>query len=393
MARAIKRLSPRTVSTVKAPGLHADGGGLYLRVNKQGSKQWTFIFTWQGKRREMGLGGVNSVSLPRAREKASDARALVADGLDPVAARRIKRTLPNFGQIADDFVSGRSASLRNVKSVERIKRALGPKGYAESLRSLRLDQIHTDDVLAILTPIWNVKPSTAKGVRGYIENVLDAAKARGYLTGENPARWTGHLDHLLPKPKRLTRGHHPAIPYSQIQAFVRDLRTRQDRGRVGWRLAFGLELLILTAARSGEVINAVWGEFDLEQKVWTVPAARSKTEREHRVPLSERTIDILKEMGPSDKRAALILEHKPGAPYSNMAFSALMDRMGWGQFTTHGMRSTFRDWVGEETVFPREVAEAALSHAVGDAAELAYRRGDALEKRRKLMAAWAEFCG
>lgn len=386
MARATNRLSARTVATLKAPGMHADGGGLYLRVTTTGSKQWVFIFRWRGKRREMGLGGAQVVSLSRAREKAFEARASVVDGIDPVAAKKARLGLPTFGEVADEFIVNRSAVVRSDKSVARLNRILGEQGYATSLRSKRVDTIDTEDVLLVLKPVWTDKPETAAMARGYIENVLDAAKAKGHRRGDNPARWKGHLDHLLPQRQRLSRGHHAAMPFIEVPQFIAELRQRKATS------ALGLELLILSAARTGEVLGATWGEFDLQNKVWTIPAARMKAAREHRVPLSERSLEILAELGPSGPEGFILPGQKPDKPLSNMAFEMVMRRMGKGHFTVHGMRSAFRDWVGEETGFPREVAEAALAHVVGDAAEQAYRRGDALEKRRKLMEAWATYC-
>lgn len=387
MARAVNRLTARSVTAIASPGLHADGASLYLRVTEAGSKQWVFLYRWQGKRREMGLGGINSVSLARARQKAAEARALVADGIDPLNVRRNARAVPTFGEAADEFVESRSASVRSDKSVARYKRILGEGGYAAPLRAKLVNSIDTEDVLAVLRPLWSGKAETASLARGYIEAVLNAARAKGHREGENPARWRGHLDHLLPARQRLMRGHHPAMPFADIPSFVRELRGRDALS------ALGLEFLILTAARSGEVLEAQWSEFDLAQKVWTVPGPRMKAGREHRVPLSDRAVEILKALAPGEAGAFILPGQRKGRPLSNMAFEMLMRRMGKGEFTPHGMRSAFRDWAGEKTTFPREVAEAALAHRVGDAAELAYRRGDALEKRRKLMVAWANYCG
>lgn len=366
--------------------MHADGGGLYLKVTNAGSKQWVFIFRLNGKRCEMGLGGVLAVSLARAREKASEARAVVADGQNPILLKRAKAAVPTFGEIADEFIVTRSTGLRSEKSVARLKRVLSEKGYASTLRTKPVNLIDTEDVLEVLKPIWSTKAETATIARGYIEAVLSAAKAKGFRSGENPARWRGHLDHLLAARQRLARGHHAAMPYAHTPKFIAKLRERKASA------ALGLELLVLTAARSGEVLNATWSEFDLKAKVWTVPAGRMKAAREHRTPLSKRALEILELLGPGEPDAYILPGRKENKPLSNMAFEMVMRRMGLDHYTVHGMRSAFRDWAGEETNFPREVAEAALAHVVGDTAEQAYRRGDALEKRRKLMDAWSSYC-
>lgn len=256
--------------------------------------------------------------------------------------------------------------------------------YAAPLRSKPLDQIGTDDVLAVLTPIWTTKSETASRLRGRIERVLDAARAKGLRTGENPARWRGHLDHLLPKRRKLTRGHHAAMPYDQVPAFV--ARLREGRGVA----ARAPEFTILCASRSGEVLGARWDEVDLKAKLWTVPGPRMKGGREHRVPLTERALAILAEVEPLRNGDYVFPGQRRGRPLSNMSMEMCLRRMKVDE-TVHGFRSSFRDWAGEETAVPREVAEVALSHAVGDATELAYRRADALAKRRKLMEAWAAF--
>jgi integrase len=253
---------------------------------------------------------------------------------------------------------------------------------------LPVDAVATDDILRVLQPIWLKTPDAASKVRGYIEAVLDAAKAKGFRSGENPALWRGHLDHLLPRQPKLSRGHHAALPFREMPEFMKALRKRDAPA------ARALEFVILTAGRSGEIMGATWGEIDLEQRVWTVPAARMKSAREHRVPLSERAFEILTEMAAMGREAHAPLFPGGGAGgrLSAMAFTMLLRRMGRDDLTTHGFRSTFRDWAGESTNFPREVAEAALAHTVGDDVERAYRRGDALQKRRKLMDAWARHC-
>ncbi len=387
MARKLDRLSPRTVATIKVPGRHADGGGLYLSVGPGEARRWVFLFRWQGRLKEMGLGGLSSVSLSRAREKAGEARALVADGMNPIEAKQAARRVPTFGEVADAVVQDLGPQWRNEK--HKAQWAATLTTGAAKLRSVPVDRIETTDVLETLKPLWMTKPETASRLRGRIERVLDAAKAKGHRSGENPARWRGHLDHLLPKRQKLTRGHHAALPFADVPGFVGQLRERNAIA------ALALEFLILTAARSGEVRGAVWGEFDLAAKVWTVPAKRMKAAREHRVPLSARAVEILAEVQTLTEGdpAAVVFPSTTGKPLSDAAFSALLKRMGvGGEFTPHGFRSSFRDWAGEVSTFPREVAEQALAHVVGDATERAYRRGDALAKRRKLMDAWAGYC-
>lgn len=384
MPRSLNRLSARAVSTIKASGMHADGAGLYLRVRNNTARSWVFVWHDAGKRREIGLGAPPAVGLARARERAQAVREIVADGRDPMTERRSVRSIPTFGALADDFIRDRTASIRSDKSIARWERSIGAGGYAESLRGMRVDRITTEDVLAVLRPIWATKSPTATLLRGYIEAVLNLAKASGHRRGENPAAWTGHLSLILPKPQKLQRGHHAALPFAALPKFVTDLRGRDVPA------ARALELTILCATRTSETLSADWGEFDLDGALWTIPAARMKSGKEHRIPLAPRAVEILKEMGPS--QGYVFKSRAAGRPLSGMSMEMLLRRMDV-DVTVHGFRSTFRDWAGEKTDTPREVAEAALAHTIGNSAELAYRRGDALEKRRKLMKAWAEFCG
>jgi integrase len=260
--------------------------------------------------------------------------------------------------------------------------------YAAPLRSKHVDEITTEDVLAVLQPIWREKPETASRLRGRIEAVLDAARARGFIPRNeaNPARWRGHLDHLLPKRGKLSRGHHAALPYAELPAFLASLREREAVA------ALALEFTILTAARSGEVLGARWLEIDLATKVWAVPAARMKAAREHRIPLSAAALAILEKLAEAKTGEYVFPGRSADRPLSVMAMEMVLRRMKVEGVTVHGFRSAFRDWAGNETHFAREIAEAALSHVVGDKAEQAYRRGDALEKRREMMEAWAAWC-
>jgi integrase len=258
--------------------------------------------------------------------------------------------------------------------------------YAGPLRGKPVDTISTEDVLAVLKPIWTERAETASRLRGRIEKVLDAAKAKGHRSAENPARWRGHLDHLLPKPLKLTRGHHPAMAYDEVPRFVGELRTREATA------ARALEFCILTAARSGEVLGLRRSEVDFEKKVWTVPSDRMKAGREHRVPLSASAISILKDAAKANSGDFLFPGQARNRPLSNMAMDMMLRRMKRNDVTVHGFRSSFRDWAGNVSNFPREITETALAHVIGDKAEQAYRRSDALEKRRKLMEAWATYC-
>jgi integrase len=377
------KLTARKVETAK-PGKYSDGGNLYLIVSESGARKWVLRFTWRGRAKEMGLGSATSVPLADAREKAASARRKIAQGLNPIEERKRDGGIPTFGEMADDVRETLSAGFRNAKHKAQWKSTL--ETYAAPLRAKPVDTITTDDVLAVLKPIWTAKAETASRVRGRIEKVLDAAKAKGFREGENPARWRGHLDHLLPRPSKLARGHHAAMPYDNVAAFIAELRKREATS------ALALELCILTAARSGEILGMRWPEIDLEKKIWTVPADRMKAGREHRVPLSSRAVAILRlleKLKAGDFVFAGQARHKS---LSNMAMEMVLRRMKVEDATVHGFRSSFRDWAGNVSNFPREITETALAHVIGDKAEQAYRRSDALEKRRKLMDAWAAYC-
>lgn len=346
------------------------------------------MFVRASKRVEMGLGSARDVSLATARQKATAARSLLAGGLDPLEAKRTlpdKRRFRSFGEAADDYIAAHEPGWRNAKHAAQWRMTLTE--YAKPLRSMPVEQVDTAAVLATLQPLWRAKPETASRLRGRIEAVIDAARAYGDIEQgvPNPARWKGHLDNLLPKPEILRRGHHAAMPFGDVPAFLERLRS------YGGVTASAIQFLILTAARSGEVFGATWSEIDHDARVWTIPAGRMKGGREHRVPLSQEAIRIIEEMGAA-RTCEFIFPGRSGrGPLSTMAFDMVLRRMNAGA-TVHGFRSSFRDWCGEKTSFPREVAEAALAHVSGDATERAYRRGDALEKRRELMEFWANFC-
>lgn len=385
MAQAINRLTAAAVKNLREPGMHADGRGLYLRIDDAGGRRWVLIFHQNGRRREMGLGG-STVTLADARRAAEEARAIVAGGGDPIAQRKAlstPRAETTFGAMAEALIEDMDAGWRGGRSRQQWTGSL--KLHAAKLWSTDVADIDTEAVLKALRPIWSTKHETANRVRGRIERVLDVARVRGLRTGENPARWRGHLEILLNKPDVQVK-HHTALPYADMSAFITALRSRPGTA------SLALELLIFTAARSGDVLGATWGEFSGD--LWVIPAERHKSKREFRIPLTSQALEVLEKMRPlrrPERGDWLFPGQKPGRPLSNMAMEKVLHRMSVDA-TPHGFRSTFRDWAGDCTPFPRELAEEALSHAVGNAVERAYRRSDALAKRRELMEAWAAYC-
>jgi integrase len=384
------RLTVLNVKRLGRPGRYADGGGLYLQISRWRTKAWIFRFKRDGRERQMGLGPVHTVPLVDARERARQARRLLLDGTDPIIARselNAQRRLEaarskTFAQCAGSFITAQQAGWRNAKHAEQWRATLAT--YADPIfGELPVAAIDTAVVLKALEPIWTAKTETAGRVRGRIERVLDWAKVRGYRDGENPARWKGHLDKLLPaRAKVRPVKHHPALPYDELPAFMAELR---DRDGIGAR---ALEFTILTAARTGEVIGAQRAEIDLVEKTWTVPASRMKAGKEHRVPLSARAIEIVKSLPRADGGSYLF---GANAPPSNMMMLELMKGLRPG-CVPHGFRSTFRDWAAEQTNYATHVVEKALAHVVADKVEAAYRRGDLFDKRRRLMADWARYC-
>jgi integrase len=393
MARARNKLSALKIKSLKESGRYSDGGSLYLAIDSSEKglrRRWLYLFTWQGKRREMGLGGYPEVSLADARIARDTAEQSVRAGIDPIEARdagkRVEASKPTFGQVADEYIAAKESEWRNGKHKDQWKMTL--EVYAAPLRSRPVDEIDTEAVLGVLQPIWRDKPETASRLRGRIEAVLDAARAKGHIPSNeaNPARWRGHLDKLLPKRTKLSRGHHKAMDYADVPAFIGRLRERDATA------ALCLEYTILTACRSGEALKAQWSEVDLDRKVWTVPAHRMKAAREHRVPLSEQALAVLEKLAKAKRGDFVFAGQQATKPLSGMAMEMILRRMNIENATVHGFRSSFRDWAGNETHFPRELAEAALAHVIGDKAEQAYRRGDALDKRRALMDAWGHYC-
>jgi integrase len=373
---------------LREPGLHTDGGGLYLRVGQSGrQRSWLLIHQFDDRRREMGLGSADTVSLARAREKAREARDLIDRGIDPVANRRAAKAIPTFGKIADDWIEAQTPNVRSEKSVARWRRAVGVGGYSEVLRGKRVDAITADDVLNVLRPIWHAKATTARNVRGYVEAVLDAAKARKLREGDNPAAWEGNLEPLLGASKRSTDGH-SALAWRDMPAFWSTLSARS-----GSTSAKALQFTILTVARTGESIGLRKKEIDVTRRVWTVPAERMKGGVEHEVALSDAAMAILADMNLDALGADdyVFPSPTPGQPLSNMAMLVLLQKRMKRSETVHGFRSAFRDWCGDGTEYPRELAEMALAHAIDSDVEAAYRRGRALERRRAVMRDWAGF--
>jgi integrase len=396
MARTIGKLTALKVDKAKEPGIYGDGGGLYLRVTPDGAKNWVFRFMLNGRARWMGMGPLHTVSLAEARNRAGEHRLQRHDGIDPIEARRAERLKVQleaakaitFKECADAYIKAHRAGWRNGKHAGQWEATLAT--YAEPvIGKLSVQAIDTALVLKVLEPIWTEKPETAGRVRGRMESILDWAKVRGYRMGENPARWKGHLDHLLPARGKVRKvEHYAALPHAELPGFLVSLREQEGVA------ARAFEFLLLTGARTGEAIGARWNELDLLDKTWTLPAARMKAGREHRVPLSPRALAILEKMQAHrhGDDGFVFPGGKAGTPLSNMAFLMLLRRMDRGDLTAHGFRATFKTWASERTGFQNEIVEAALAHVVGNKVEQAYQRGDMFEKRRRLMQQWATFC-
>ena len=394
MARKAQELGPLAVSRLASPGLHFVGGvaGLALQINERGARSWVLRIKVGDKRRDMGLGGFPDVSLAGAREAARAARAKVKDGIDPVAHARDARSAAKASQAAAKtfrfcalaYIDAHEAGWRNAKHAQQWRNTLETYAYP-AIGDLQVRDVGLANVLAVLEPIWKNKTETASRLRGRLEAILDWATTRGYRSGLNPARWKGHLDTVLPAARSVANaGHHNALPFPQVGAFMVELREQAGLS------ARALEFAILTASRSGEVRGAIWREIDRAARMWTVPAERMKAGREHRVPLSDEALAILDAVPPGENDG-LIFASPRGGMLSDMSLTAVLRRMKVDA-VPHGFRSTFRDWCAERTNYPHEVAEMALAHAIGDKVEAAYRRGDLLEKRRRLMRDWAIYC-
>lgn len=372
-------LNARKVETA-LPGRHGDGRGLFLYVKPSGARSWVLRYQVAGRRRDLGLGPFPDVSLAMARERATEARRLIVNGEDPIAKKQQAKP-KTFRDAALELIESKRPGWKNAKHGAQWTSTLETYAFPK-MGQMQVAKIETVDVIAALKPIWAKTPETANRVRQRIEAVIDYASALGIRSGDNPARWRGHLDHLLPKPTKMRAvQHHPALPHAEITSFMSEL---DQRSGVATR---ALAFTIMTAARSGETRGMTWAELNLEAGIWTIPASRMKAGKEHRVPLSDAAIALL---GGQRSAESLVFESetKPGKAISDMSMTAVLRRMERNDITVHGFRSTFRDWAGETTGFPREVIEAALAHGIKDKAEAAYARSDLFDKRRKLMEAW-----
>lgn len=394
MPKKSKELSAMEVSRLTSQGRHPVGGvsGLYLKVAPTGARSWVLRVVVGGKRRDAGLGGFPDVSLAMARQTAREAREAIKKGVDPIAARAAARSALaaargqecTFSQAAELFIKAKSPEWKNDKHVAQWSATLDTYAYP-IIGKLQVRDVSLAHVVKILEPIWLTKTETATRLRGRLEQILDWAKVRGFRNGDNPARWKGHLDKMLASPGKVAKvKHHPAMPYTEVGKFLAELRQKDG---ISARL---LEFTILTAARSGEARGATWSEIDLDAAIWTIPGKRMKAGVEHRVPLSEQALKVLRDL-PRMAGTDLVFTAPRGGQLSDMAMTAIMRRMSL-KAVPHGFRSTFRDWCAECTNYPRDVAEMALAHAIEDKTEAAYRRGDLFEKRTRLMAEWARYC-
>lgn len=402
MGRQQQRLSALQVSKLTKPGLYGDGGGLTLQITLGGVKSWLFRYMISGKAYGMGLGPTHTVSLAEARQKALAARKLILDGINPLAAKKQEQIasaladarMMTFDQCAEAYVAAHKAGWKNAKHADQWTNTLST--YVSPIfGKLPVAEIDTGLVVKCLTPIWEAKTETASRLRGRIESILGWATTSGYRTGENPARWKGHLDNLLATISKTSRTkHHPSLPWQRMNEFISALRLREGLS------ARAVEFAILTACRSGEVRGAKWPEFDIEKKIWTIPAERMKARREHEVPLSDAAVALLKSVAETGE---IVFAGTKGQPLSDMSLTSVIRRMNdkdnpmWidtngDGITVHGFRSSFRMWAAETTSYPREVAEHALAHQLPDAVERAYQRGSQFAKRAALMTEWAAYC-
>jgi integrase len=393
MPRKASGLTARQVVTIKKPGYFADGNGLYLQVTPTGGKTWIFRYAMGGRRRDMGLGSASLFSLAEARAKALEAKKLVVAGVDPIEAKKARAAaaavetakIVTFKECAEAYIASMRAGWRNEKHAQQWGSTLETYVYP-TLGALPVAAIDTGLVEKVLRPIWTAKTETASRVRGRIESILDYARVCGHRSGENPARWKGHLDHILPAKGAVAKvEHHASLPYADMPAFWPRLQVQDGLG------ARALELAILTATRTGEVLGARWPEFDLDAAIWTVPAERMKAGAEHRVSLSPPAVALLRKLLTIRQNELVFAGQSAERSLSNMAMAMVLRRMKVAA-TPHGFRATFKTWAAEKTGYPHEVSEAALAHTIESKVVAAYQRGTFFEKRRELMAEWAKYC-
>ncbi|MSQ87465.1 MAG: site-specific integrase [Alphaproteobacteria bacterium] len=406
MAKTLDKLTPLKVERLKAPGLYSDGGGLYLQISANGGRSWIFRYRMGGRKtpRDMGLGSLNDVSLAVARLDAAAKRRQIQQGVDPIEARKRDKVVAaldvtkaiTFKDCAEAYIAAHREGWRNEKHAAQWTATLEAYAYPK-LGKLPVRDVDVGHVLKVLEQkcddlkskptLWSGKTQTASRVRGRIEAILDWAKVRKYRDGENPARWRGNLEHSLPARTKVQKViHYPALPYAEIGSFITKLRIQRNTA------AIALELLILTGTRTSEVLGARWDEIDEDKALWVIPANRIKAGKEHRIPLSAPALAIIKQLAKS-KESEFVFRGKKGKTLTINVMMDVLKRMERNDITVHGFRSTFRDWAAESTNYPRDVAEMALAHTIGDKVEAAYRRGDLMEKRRRMMDDWAKFCG
>lgn len=393
MAILLNRLTAKTIENLKERGYHPDGGGLYLQIQSAQSVSWIFRYSFEGKAHEMGLGSYKYITLAEARIKRNELKKILISGVNPLVEknkiRNARRTefsnKMTFDACAKAYIDSQKVAWKNEKHKTQWANTL--ETYASPvIGSLFVDEISTNLIMKVIEPIWVTKTETASRVRGRIELILNWATVRGLRTGENPARWRGHLDNLLPKRSLIQKvTHHKAMPYALLSGFMNKLKPQTDISSIA------LQFLILTATRTNETLNAQWSEIDFVEKIWTIPPERMKAKREHRIPLTDDAINLLKLIPKKDFLPYIFLNSASGAPLSTNALLQKLNQLG-ESVTVHGFRSTFRDWVSEETAHARDVAESALAHALRDRVEAAYRRGDFFQKRKALMEDWSKFC-
>ena len=406
MAKTLDKLTPLKVERLKAPGLYSDGGGLYLQISANGARSWIFRYRMGGRKtpRDMGLGSLNDVSLAVARLDAAAKRRQIQQGVDPIEARKRDKAVAaldvtkaiTFKDCAEAYIAAHREGWRNEKHAAQWTATLEAYAYPK-LGKLPVRDVDVGHVLKVLEQkcddlkskptLWSGKTQTASRVRGRIEVILDWAKVRKYRDGENPARWRGNLEHSLPARTKVQKViHYAALPYAEIGSFITKLRIQRNTA------AIALELLILTGTRTSEVLGTRWDEIDQDKALWVIPANRIKAGKEHRIPLSTPALAIIKQLAKS-KESEFVFPGKKGKTLTINVMMDVLKRMERNDITVHGFRSTFRDWAAESTNYPRDVAEMALAHTIGDKVEAAYRRGDLMEKRKRMMDDWAKFCG